>query len=131
MYGSARKKTLQIIEEGRKEEKERRRAERDAIIAAEKLTASEKDVAEIVALFGFEDTERYQPTPHSIQSSQRYLGKPLNFDTIWKDDSMKDFEKATNAMINTENVKIQEQDVDNFVNFGETDKVFDDEYNVK
>lgn len=51
IYGASKLKTLQIIEEGKKEERERRKREREARIVEERRAASERDIAEIVAIF--------------------------------------------------------------------------------
>nr|CAH7766896.1 unnamed protein product [Callosobruchus chinensis] len=50
-YGISKKKAFEVFESGRREEKARLKAERDAQIALEKKAASERDIQEIVSIF--------------------------------------------------------------------------------
>nr|CAI5863882.1 unnamed protein product [Callosobruchus analis] len=50
-YGISKKKAFEVLESGRREERARLKAERDAQIAAEKKAASERDIQEIVSIF--------------------------------------------------------------------------------
>lgn len=50
-YGATKKRTLQAIESGRREEKEKLKLEREKKLAEEKELASQRDIAQIIEIF--------------------------------------------------------------------------------
>ncbi|XP_023016842.1 uncharacterized protein [Leptinotarsa decemlineata] len=71
IYGATRYKVLHLKEANRKEEKERLKAERDAKIAMEKRIASEKDIAQIVAIFSEEPKPKFKVEEQSYENAEK------------------------------------------------------------
>lgn len=135
IYGAARKKTLQIKEAGRAEEKHRRRIERTKRLEQEKELAKERDLLEFIAIFTNKsvsklmghkvETQYVEQSTQTLNSDEIMQNDSINFDKMGIKEAVKNCDPAiseiydnddkgysSNAVVNSEADSAQIEECD-------------------